>query len=82
VDGAIPDLVAQDSIRKQSEQVMRSKPVTTTTTTTTTTTHSPTHPPHPCNGLCISSCLQVPALFEFLSCLPLMMSYDVEAKAK
>jgi len=31
-------------------------------------------------GLCISYCLQVPALLEFLSCLLPMMVYSVEVK--
>jgi len=30
------------------------------------------------HGLLFSSCLQVPALFEFLSWLPPMMSYNLE----
>jgi hypothetical protein len=49
VGGAISGLLVLDSIRKQAEQAMMSKPVSST-------------PP----DLCISSCLQVPALCEFL----------------
>ena len=43
--GAIPGLVVLGPIRKQAEQAMGSKPVSSTL-----------------HGLCISSCLQVPAL--------------------
>jgi hypothetical protein len=32
----------------------------------------------PLQGLCISSCLQVPALLEFLAWLPSVMAYNVE----
>jgi hypothetical protein len=48
--GAIPGLVVLGSVRKQAEQAMGSKPVSSTL-----------------HGLCISSCLQVPVLYEFLS---------------
>jgi hypothetical protein len=34
----------------------------------------------PLHGLCISSCLQVPALFEFLFSHGLMMNYNIECK--
>jgi hypothetical protein len=50
VGGAITGLVVLGSIRKQAEQAVESKPVSSTL-----------------HGLCISSCLQVPALCEFLS---------------
>jgi hypothetical protein len=51
VGGAIPGQVVLGSIRKQAEQAMGNKPVSSTL-----------------HGLCISSCLQVPALTECLSC--------------
>ena len=47
--GAIPGLVVLGSLRKQAEQAMRSKPVSSTP---------------PWHGLRISSCLQVSALLE------------------
>ena len=49
IDGATRGQVVLGSIRKQAEQVMRSKPVSSTLVV-----------------LFISSCLQVPALFELL----------------
>jgi hypothetical protein len=55
VGGATPRLVVLGSARRQAEQAIRSKPVSSTPT------------PH---GLCISSCLQVPSLLEFLPQLP------------
>jgi hypothetical protein len=33
------------------------------------------------HGLCIGSCLQVPALFKFLSWFSPVMNYDLEVKA-
>jgi hypothetical protein len=54
VSGATPGLVFLNAIRKQAEQTMRSKPVSSI----------------PLHGLCIYSCLQVSAWFELLPCLP------------
>jgi hypothetical protein len=48
--GAIPGLVVLGSIRKQAEQAMGGKAVSSIP-----------------GSYCIGSCLQVPALFEFLS---------------
>jgi hypothetical protein len=63
VGGIIPGpLVLLGSIRKQNEKAMGSKPVSDA----------------PLHGLCISSCLQVSALFEFLSWVLSMISYNVE----
>ena len=61
VGGATPGLVALGSIRKQAEQAMESKLVSSTL-----------------HSLCISSCLQDLAPFEFLSRLPSVMNSDVE----
>ena len=46
--GAIPGLVGWDSIKNQAEQIMQIKPVST----------------NPSWSMCISSCLQVPALID------------------
>ena len=62
MDVVISGLVVLDSIRKQNEQVMWSKAV------------SSTHP----HGLYISFCHQVPALREFLPSLLLVMNYYME----
>ena len=59
--GAIPRRMVLGSIRKQAEQAMRNKPVSSTL-----------------RGLCISSCLQVPALLEFLPLLPSVVDHNVE----
>jgi hypothetical protein len=62
VGGAILGLVVLDSIRKQAVQIMRSKPVS-----------SPA--PWPLLQLLPPRFL---LCFEFLSCLPSMMDYDVK----
>ena len=62
---AVPGLVVLDSVRKQAEQTMGSKPVSSTL-----------------HGLCISSCLQVPALLEFLPHLFWIMNCYMEVFPK
>jgi len=61
VGGAIPRLMVLGSIRKQAEQAMRSKPVSSIL-----------------HGLCLSSCLQVPALLEFLPSLLLVADCSMD----
>lgn len=56
-------LVVLGSIRKQVEQIMRSKPVSNTTLL---------------HDLCIGSCFQGPALFEYLYWFPSVMNSDEE----
>jgi hypothetical protein len=67
VGGAIPTLIVLSSVRKQSVQAMRSKPVSSLQV-----------PALHC--LCISSCLQVPALLGFLSWCPPVMDCYPECK--
>jgi hypothetical protein len=63
---ANPLLVVLSSIRKQTEQAMERKLVKAA----------------PLHDLCISSCLPVPVLSEFLSWQSSMMSSDVDVLAK
>ena len=63
--GATPEVVVMGSIRKETDQAVESKPVSSIL-----------------HGLCISACLQIPALLEFLSWLPLEIDYDVEVWAE
>jgi hypothetical protein len=58
VGGAIPRLVVLSPIRKQAEQAMRNKPLSSPLLWPS----SQFLPPVPLCGLCLSSCLQVPTL--------------------
>jgi hypothetical protein len=61
VGGAVPGQVVWESIKKKTEQAMRSKPVSNTP-----------------SWLLRRSCVQVPALLEFLPLLLLKINYQME----